>query len=110
MTCYAIDGKRGIVFDQDAVIEKQAEVQRQLHEGLSEIERTNLGLFGHLERMAAHMVALEAIVSVYARQQTVSTQSVIEIIKARITAQGLDESAASSAIDVANVLLNQSID
>lgn len=81
------------------------EAQRQLREGLGDIERVQAGLFGHLERMAAHLIALEAIVAVSAKQQAVPSDDVIQIITGRITSLGLDESAASTAIEVANSLI-----
>ena len=91
--------------DHETVLEKQLEAQCQLRDGLSGIEQAQAGIFGHLERMAAHLVALEAIVTVAARYQATPFEAVVQTIKARITAQGADEGAALSAIQVAQALL-----
>jgi hypothetical protein len=93
------------VVEQDAVLQRYEEAQERLREGLESIDDSQARIFKHLENMAAHVVAIEAVLSELAYSQTVSFERVSGVIRDRIGEQNLGSSASESAIGVARFLI-----
>jgi hypothetical protein len=81
------------------------DARQLLREGLDQIGRVQDGLFRQMEKMAAHIVAIEAILQAGAYGQSVAEDSVSRLIRERIRHHGASDASAQDAIGVALMLL-----
>jgi predicted nuclease with TOPRIM domain len=93
------------MISEDSMLEQQQAAQEQIREGLKGIEQVQAQLFEHLERMAGHIVALEAVLEEALRSHRPCEEDIRASIRRRVTAGGAPVESADYALNVASSLL-----
>ena len=93
-----------------AKLEVQAAMYKaQFSQATERLEENLNELFKHLENMAAHVVALEAVVSQMAQAQQLDDQAIVEEIRKRIAAGTEAAGDPERAINAARRLLERQV-